>query len=482
MIYVVRTGYAWGMYSINEVTWFGAYSGSALSLVINGRSTTFNYAQLAADAEVVSARLREAKLGSGDVLALAMSSSVAMVRLIYGALWHGSPLLVFDAAMGCINRNRLLELAGCQLLISDSIVSEVPAAIGVLRHSQLLDGDRPAAESCVPFQADALSLIVATSGSTGTPKGVMLTAKNLYSSAVASNGRLGLSPEGRWLNVLPLRHIGGLSIIFRCLQSGAEMVLLESFDPVEVWQQILHQGITHISLVPTMLYRLLEVSKGGRPPAGLHSVLVGGGALPKALAHKALSEGWPLCVTYGMSETASQVACDINPEIGRPEGYVGLPLDGFSVRVDPDGCIAVAGDAVMAGYLNPLKERGVGLQDGWFKTGDLGRIDKQGNVHVVGRADAVLISGGVNIHPAQVEQQLMSCSGVSQVAVIGVADMEWGTVLIAIYVGGAQPDELQTWARTHLSGAECPKQYINVDELPCDGMGKVARDQLQTLI
>ncbi len=468
---------------MNEETWFGAHPGSALSVVAGGQTTTYSYAQLAAEAETISARLRDAKLDPGAVLALGMSSSVVMVRLIYGALWYGSPLLVFDAAMGCINRNRLLELADCQLLISDSIVSKVPAAIRTLRHSQLLDGDRPSAtESCATFQADALSLIVATSGSTGAPKGVMLTAGNLCSSAVASNSRLGLSSEGRWLNVLPLRHIGGLSIVYRCLHSGAEMVLLESFDPIEVWRQISYQGITHISLVPTMLFRLLEVSKGRRPPTTLHTVLVGGGAMPKALAHKALSEGWPLCVTYGMSETASQMACDINPEVERTEGYVGQPLDGFSVRTDEDGRIAVAGAAVMAGYLNPLKERGVGLLDGWFKTGDLGHVDAQGSVYVEGRADAVLISGGVNVHPAEVERRLLSCPEVSQVAVIGVADVEWGTVLVAIYVGDTQPDELQTWARSRLSGAECPKRFISVDELPCDGMGKVARGQLQTLI
>ncbi len=467
----------------DRVDWFAVESGVALTLVEASARQTFSYVDLAADAEQTACRLMDANIKSGTSVGVGISHSVAAIRLIYGVLWHGSVLLPFDPLMHLPQRDRLLQLADCHVLIMDEILPERPISTQELSYTQLLNRDERCLGCALPPSTESdLGLVVATSGSTGDPKGVILTSKNLWSSASASNSRLGLSFRDRWLNALPLRHIGGLSIIYRCLQAGAEMVLMNAFDPDLVWHEICEEKITHISLVPTMLYRLLKVSAGQAPPACLRVVLVGGGALSNELASRARHLGWPLCITYGMSEAASQVACDCSSKGGHQAGYVGQPLDGFSVRVEPDGCLAVKGPAVMAGYLNSAKETGLGLDEGWFKTGDLGRLDDQGAVHVLGRADSVLISGGVNVYPALVEQQLMACPGVMQVAVTGVPDVEWGSALVAIYVGGCNADVVKDWARINLSGAESPKQFIKVDELPCDAMGKVARDKLQALI
>lgn len=467
----------------DEIDWFWAPSGCALSYTQNGRIESLTFSELRICANQIAANLSRASVKSGSIIALESGSPSTMVKLIYGILAHGSVLLPVDESALPSRRNAMLQLAGCKGWVSSCLCDHLPSDIIELSSSELLVTIESQPNAMVSkVSAEALSLIVSTSGSTGEPKGVMLSGENLRASAMASNRRLHLIAGDRWLNVLPLRHIGGLSILYRCLQAGAEMVLLDQFDPETVWDQITHHGITHLSLVPTMLHRLLSASKGQNPPSTLRIALIGGGALSIELARKARLQGWPLCVTYGMSETASQTACDIASDAGQFPGYVGQPLDRFKVRINTRERIEVTGPALMLGYLNRDKRVGVGLKEGWFETGDLGRIDEQGGLHILGRADRMLISGGVNVHPASVEHQLSSCPGVTEITVLGLPNEEWGCELVAVYTGDAFPDHVKIWGRANLSGAECPKKFIRVNSLPYDAMGKLDQKRLASLV
>jgi len=463
-----------------EISWFGEGVGAALTLARPGQLETLSFTELKHQADRLAAQFTSAHVAPGDLVAVGISDVFTTVRLVYGLLRHGSALLPFAETMGTSMRNQLLELADCRTVVTLDPLDDLPQSARSLSYSQL--PAVPAAGSATRVSASYLRLIVSTSGSTGVPKGVMLTEANLWASAIASNRRLGLEPGDRWLNVLPLRHIGGLSIVYRCLQARAEMVLMASFDAIEIWRQICECGITHLSLVPTMLLRLLDVSQGSPPPENFRVALVGGAALSMALADRALVQGWPLCVTYGMSEAASQVACECAPRAGATAGFVGQPLDEVSVRVNAHGRIEVAGPSVMVGYLNPEKTWGRGLNEGWFETGDLGRIDRQGGVHILGRADSMLTCGGINVYPVQVERRLLTCPEVDQAVIIGKADEEWGSLLCAIYTGEIKSDDLQLWARSNLSGAECPKRFIRVESLPYDAMGKLNQKSLQDLL
>ena len=332
--------------------------------------------------------------------------------------------------------------------------------------------------------ADGIELFIATSGTQGEPKAVMLSGANLQAGVLASRSCLPLQAGDAWLACLPLCHIGGMAILYRCAEAGAAVVLHEGFDPQRVWDDLEKYRVTHISLVPAMLARLLDAGRDS-PPALKHA-LIGGGPLSAALAERARVAGWPVCASYGMSETGSQVAtlCDL-PQ-GWAPGQVGSPLPGFEVEVVGEdgrptsgvGRIRIRGAAVMAGY----GQTRLGLDQGWFTSGDLGCIDAQGNLTVLGRHDDMLVSGGTNVHPQQVEEVLKRCPGVADAALTSVADDVWGDFLVAAVVAEADDEALENWCRNELTGAMRPRRFVRLPALPCNALGKLDRQALRDLV
>lgn len=324
------------------------------------------------------------------------------------------------------------------------------------------------------------ALIISTSGSEGAPKAAMLSHANLDAAAAASNARLPLRPGDIWLDCLPLFHVGGLSILWRCGRAGAAVLLHDGFDVRAVREDLSSRQVTHISLVPAMLAQLLN--SGALPPPSLRCALVGGAALSKPLYEKAIDAGWPLFPSYGMTETAAQLATFDPEESPWEEGLVGRPLPGNEVAIGNDGRIRVRGPQVMLGYLSSTGEAGAGLHDGWLVTGDRGRIDARGRLTVLGRADDMLVSGGSNVHPLAVESCLAACPGVADVAVSGIPDPVWGDLVVALVVGDAGDDRIFEWSRTHLPSAARPRRIFRVEGLPRNSLGKLERGALRTLL
>ncbi|MBU1977782.1 MAG: AMP-binding protein [Gammaproteobacteria bacterium] len=336
--------------------------------------------------------------------------------------------------------------------------------------------------------ADGIELLIATSGTQGEPKVVMLGGENLLAGVQASRSRLPLQAGDVWLACLPLYHIGCMAILYRCAEAGAAVVLHEGFDPQRVWNDLEKYRITHISLVPAMLARLLDICHGSPPPA-LKVALIGGGPLSAALAKRACAAGWPVCASYGMSETGSQVATLCDMPKGWEPGQVGSPLPGCKVEVVSEdgrptsgiGRIRIRGAAVMAGYASPQRQTGLGLDQGWFTSGDLGSLDAQGNLTVLGRHDDMLVSGGTNVHPQQVEEVLKRCPGVADAALTSVADEVWGDLLVAAVVAEVDDAALEKWCRNELAGAMRPRRFIRLPALPRNELGKLDRQTLRDL-
>lgn len=332
-----------------------------------------------------------------------------------------------------------------------------------------------------PPDPSAVHLIIATSGTSGTPKGVMLSGRNLTVAAHASRDRLGLTPDDRWLACLPLFHIGGLSILSRCAEAGATAVLQDGFNVQDTLAAIDDHAITHLSLVPTMLHRLLDELDDTPPPGRLKRVLVGGAAISAQLAHRARQAGWPICPTYGMSETASQLATLTKLPHDWEEGHVGPPLDGFEIARE-DNRIKVRGEAVMHGYITPERTAGVGLTQGWYITGDLAHQSGDGDLHIIGRADDAFNVGGETIHPATVERRFAQCPDITEVAITTQADPEWGERLVAIFTGTANTSDVRTYADQHLKGPYRPAKILKQSALPRNAMGKLDRQRLKELV
>ena len=447
---------------------------------------TLDYASLRNRVAGLAASLQDFGLTPSATIALLTESTSFIALMAHAAPLIGCTLFPLDPKLPPAWRNRLLEQAGVDAVLCDEADDTYPPLLKVYRIGSLPTQMAPFATKDV--LSPGVQLIVASSGSSAKPRGGMLSPANLDASVKSANERLDLRLGDCWLDCLPLFHIGGLAILFRASAAGASVVLHQGFDAVTVWADLQWHSVTHLSLVPAMLAKLLDVANERPPPETLRVVLVGGAHLNSHLAKRALDSGWPLCVSYGLSETSSQVATRCLAQRSEVEpGNVGKPLHGFEVRVADEtgrpttgvGWIHIRGKAVMVGYANPEHRPGDGLDDGWLVSGDLGQLDESGRLTIVGRADEVLVSGGENIHPLQVEDLIMDCSAVDEVVVIGKADPVWGERIVAIYSGTIDVNELQRWCRTHIRGALRPREFIRRKSFPRLTNGKVDRKRVR---
>ncbi len=326
-----------------------------------------------------------------------------------------------------------------------------------------------------------VSLLILTSGSSGPPRAFGFTRETLAASATAVAHRLRLTARDRWGLCLSPGHIGGLSLLVRAVMTGSSVRLWPAFDAGAVARSMLSGRVTHLAVVPVMLRSILARLAGSHPPETLRCVLVGGSAAPRALLDQAWEAGLPVATTWGMTETASQVAT-APPELARLHpGSAGRPLRSVEVRRDPSGVLHVRGPTLASMVVHgpgappePLPTDPAG----WFATRDLGRVDPGGLVWIEGRADAMIVSGGLNVSPAEVERVIGALPGVRDAVVFGLPDEEWGEVVAAVVEGdpsAVTAAEVGRHCRERLVRGRCPTRTVVVDELPRTRTGKVMR-------
>ncbi|MBI5962851.1 MAG: o-succinylbenzoate--CoA ligase [Chloroflexi bacterium] len=332
-----------------------------------------------------------------------------------------------------------------------------------------------------PLEPDSVQGIFFTSGTTGFPKGAMLTLGNHHASALASADRLPAKTNDRWLLTMPLYHIGGMSIVFRAAIYGIEIVLHSGFDVDKVHHALAHENITHVSLVPTMLHRLLEKYPNFKPSSSLRVILLGGAGAPANLIEKSLALNLPIALTYGLTEAASQVATSTPEQTRAKPGSVGKPLNGTTINIVDEsgkslpngevGEIVVSGKTVMIGYLD--SERPVRS----INTGDIGYLDADGDLWVLTRRTDLIVSGGENIYPEEVERALTSHPAVSEACVVGLPDQAWGQSVAAAIVlrESVSEENLIQFLRGQVAGYKIPKKIIIVESLPHTSSGKLKR-------
>jgi O-succinylbenzoic acid--CoA ligase len=377
---------------------------------------------------------------------------------------------------------------------TESMAREVAPADGTV-----LSVDDPAADDVARIQptdhtvsartadGDTDRLVLFTSGTTGEPKGVRLTRGNLVASAVGSAHRLGVSVGDRWLVCLPMYHMGGLAPLVRSTLYGTTTVLQRSFGTSDTARVLAEESITGVSLVPTMLTRLLD--DGWQPPASLRFVLLGGAPARPELIERCEAAGVPVYPTYGTTETTSQITTATPGEAFASPETVGRPLDGTTVGVLEDGnpCdpgdvgeIVVSGPTVTPGYLDERQTAGAFDDDG-FHTGDLGYYDSEGRFFVVGRVDDQIVTGGENVQPAVVQRALEELASVSAAAVVGLPDEEWGQRVAAAVVPAIEttPGRVIDAVADDLAAFAVPKTVALVEELPRTQSGTVDRERVR---
>jgi o-succinylbenzoate---CoA ligase len=418
-----------------------------------------------------------AGLGAPDSpLAILCASRLNLVVGVLAALRLGRPALPLDPARPGLQA----ILAACAPggTLTDELVASTATAAG--------STDPPAPSAAGGALTDGArsgepALLVPTSGTSGAARVAMLTAASLDEHVAASAAVLPpLGPGDRWLVCLPMTSIGGLAALWRALSAGACLGLVERFHAGDA-RGLMAEGASHVSVVPAMLAPL--AGQHAPSPRGLRCLLSGGGPLTAAAADAALAQGWPLWTGWGMTETASHVAA--GPVNGDwREGVVGRPLPGARIDIDAaTGRLAVGGAMVMSGYATPGMEPGLGLApDGSFLSSDLGEFLPDGRLRVTGRADDVIVTGGVNVHPETVEAVLSACPGAGEVAVTARSDERWGLRLVALFTGEIAPAALDAWARERLPSGSRPREFLHVERLPRNAMGKLLRSRLQALL
>ena len=401
---------------------------------------SLSYADLHARARAVAGALSERGVGPGDRVALALPS-VQLVPALHGCLLLGAVAVPVDLRLN--RAERAARQASARLVLESPVAGDP------------IDDAYDAAPSDI-------ATLMFTSGTTAGPKPVQLSYDNWLWNALGSALALGLDPEERWLCPMPLAHVGGLSIQLRSAIYATTVVLHDRFDTDRALAALMDPGVgvTLVSLVPTMLARLLDA--GLREPPTLRRVLLGGGPIARALLERAADAGVPLSPSFGMTETCSQVATD------------GFALLGSELRIADDGELLVRGRAVAGGALS---------DDGWLHTGDLGELDDSGRLTIVGRKSDTIVTGGENVAPAEVEAALLEHPAVTDAAVLGRADPEWGEAVVAQVVlregAAADADDLRAHCADRLARFKVPRHFEVVAQVPRGVTGKLLRRELR---
>jgi O-succinylbenzoic acid--CoA ligase len=329
--------------------------------------------------------------------------------------------------------------------------------------------------------ATAGQLILWTSGTVGAARGVELSFENLRANAMAVGGRLDLGPDDVWLASLSTAHVGGVALVTRALMMGSAVFAAGPFN-VEAASKVMGRPVTHASLVPTQLLRILD-HRPSRPPPSFRCALIGGAHAPPDLVARAVEARWPISLTYGMTEMTSQVVTATPSQVRAKPGTVGSPLDGVELRTDERGQLLVRGATLAVGYLG--SDDAMADADGWYRTGDLGHIDEAGDVWVTGRRIDRIVSGGVTVDAIEVEGVLRLHPSVADACVVGVHDAEWGEVVAAAVVpaeGAFDLDALDLALRERLSAAKRPRIWWVASEFPLNANGKVDRGRVRSLL
>jgi o-succinylbenzoate---CoA ligase len=423
------------------------------ALVADGSEVT--YAELEAESTWVARRLAAYGVRRGSVAALTMDPRREQVVLLHALMKVGAIVLPLSPRFSAEERAAVIAAEEPAVDLSDpGQLTQTEADLPLLGEHDMND----------------LYCHMLTSGSTGAPRSVGLTYGNFLWSAVGSGFNIGVGPQDRWLCCLPLSHISGLGIVMRSVIYGTTAVLHDGFDVDRVAAALEGGGITVVSVVTTMLTRLLEA---GADLSGPRAILVGGGPVPEEPLREAIGRGATVVQTYGLTETCSQVTTLAPVDAQRKLGSAGRPLLTTHLRIH-EGEILVQGPTVAPGLADA---------DGWLHTGDIGRIDEEGFLYVEDRIDDMIVTGGENVVPAEVEKVLLRHPEVADAAVIGREDPEWQQAVTAVVVleagSAASPDELRRHCADSLAGYKVPKRIELAAALPRTPSGKLMRRALR---
>jgi long-chain acyl-CoA synthetase len=488
--------------NVAEPTWRHAAERPA-AVALRAGDTEWSYERLRDGAARIAGGIAEAGVEPGDRILL-LAPSVPEFVAAYLGIHAAGAIAVTPNVMSTVPELEYVALdAGCSLVIAwyetDGAAAKVAEALGLPFHrlEANLEGDLDGTPIARPHDRspEETAVILYTSGTTGAPKGAQITEGNLRACAEAFREVLELSGEDRFGTALPLFHIFGQAVVLgSALLAGASVSLQARFDPAGLIDLVRRDRVTLLAGVPTMYSAMVGAAPEAGPAdfAGLRLAASGGASLPGEIIRRfearfdcAILEG------YGLTESTGAATFNgLHRE--RKVGSVGIALPGTEVRIAADGGKALAageigevlvkGPMVMGGYWNRPEATAEALQEGWLHTGDLGRQDADGDIEIVDRLKEMIVRGGYNVYPREVEEVLYRHPGIAEAAVVGVPDDHFGEEVGAAIVprpGAAlEPDLVRSWAKERLSAYKVPHLFAFVEELPKGATGKVLKREI----
>jgi o-succinylbenzoate---CoA ligase len=482
--------------------------------------------------QVIHLARQLAALGTrpGSRVALLATNGLSYITCVHALTRLGAILVPLNTRLTLDELCWQLQDVRATLLVSDAnhtaSALEIQQALSHLPHATLLTSPtlcdvflEGVTAITIPLQPlidlNATQSIMYTSGTTGYPKGVVITYGMLWWNALGSALNLGHQPDDCWLACMPFFHIGGLSILMRSVIYGISVIAQEKFDAPTVNKTIREEGVTIISVVAIMLQCMLadldkvqeqdkveeqaEAAEGkkeaARYPSPLRCILLGGGPAPRALLEDCARRAIPVSQSYGLTEACSQAVTLSPSDSLRKSGSAGRPLLPVQLRIMNEnrpaaayepGTIYLKGPTITPGYADRPEATRSAFRDGWFSTGDIGYLDADGYLYVLDRRNDLIISGGENIYPAEIESVLAGHPAVEDVGVCGQDDPQWGQVPVAFVHlrsgSTADAESILDYAHQHLARYKVPRVLHFVDALPRNSGGKLLRRDLRKLL
>ena len=471
------------------------------------------FAGLAARARAQALGLDRLGIGRGERVAIVSHNSSRLLTSFYGVCGWGRILVPINFRLAPAEIEYIVGHSGASVLLLDPEIEADLAGIDV-RHRFVLGpetdddlfpmapggdgGGGAAAEHPLEWEADenATATINYTSGTTARPKGVQLTHRNCWVNASIFGWHMQLSDRDVYLHTLPMFHANGWGMPWATTAVGCPQVALRKVDGTEILRRVERHHVSLLCAAPAVVNAVLDAAadwEGPVPGGGRMRIVVAGAPPPSRTIERVETElGWQFNQIYGLTETSPLLTINRHRSEwdDHPTGHrarklmrAGAPAVGTSVRVDAGGEVLTRSNTVMEGYWNQPEETAAALAGGWFHTGDGGLIDDEGHLSILDRKKDVIITGGENVSSIEVEDAIFSLAGVSEVAVIGVPDEQWGEMVIALVVpadGAELTEELViAHCRTALAGYKCPKRVELRVELPRTATGKLQKFRLR---
>ncbi len=464
-------------------------------IIFKGQEYTFS--DVYEKSKIIATSLSNNGINTGDRVGVALPTGIDYIYLIYALMKLRAILIPLNTRLTINELIWQISLVDSTNIIYNSEYKKMANQIAdSIESVHILDietinteTDETTGESSIQIEDNSLThCIIFTSGTTKSPKGVILSYSNHLSHIDAHADRIPFKENDRRLSCIPLYHVGGLQIILRCLNFGMPVVLHNRFVIDEIIDSIYQDKITIISLVPTMLKRILEKSE--LQNTNLRCILLGGAKTTLDLVNLSLSLSLPICTTYGMTESNSQVCTILTEGLRKKPESVGKPISGLNIiivdefdnklGVDKIGEICVRGSSITNGYYNQPKINSQSFLNDYFKTGDLGYIDEDGDLFVIQRRIDLIVSGGENVYPSEVEKVLLQNESIRNAVVFGEADAEWGQIVVATIILNSAITEqaIIDYCRQYLASYKIPRKYYVLTEFEETSTGKIIRKKV----